>query len=62
MADQLFSGHTKFGALGGIITIFLVNITSGDILRTIILTAVGAIVSVTISFLLKYGFERWRNK
>ena len=29
MADQLFTGHTKYGTLGGIITIFLVNITFG---------------------------------
>lgn len=61
MADQLFTGHTKYGTLGGIITIFVVNITSGDIVRTIVLTSVGALVSFTISFLLKYCLKRWRK-
>ena len=59
MADPLFTGHTKYGTLGGIITIFLVNINSGDILRTIVLTSIGAIVSFTMSCLLKYCLEKW---
>ena len=62
MADQLLTGHTKYGTLGGIITIFLVNITSGDIVRTIVLTSVGAFVSFTISFALKYCLKKWRKK
>lgn len=61
MSDQLLTGHTKYGTLGGIITIFLVNITSGDIERTIILTSIGATVSFSISFFLKYCLRQWRK-
>ena len=61
MADTLFTGHTRYGTLGGILTIFLVNITSGDIVRTVVLTSVGTLVSFTISFLLKYCLKSRRK-
>lgn len=61
MADSLFTGHTKYGTLGGIITIFLININSGDILRTIIFSAIGALVSVLTSFLVKYLWGKWQK-
>ena len=61
MADQLLTGHTKYGTLGGILTIFLVNINSGDIIRTIVLTSIGAIVSFIMSCLLKYCLGKWHK-
>ena len=40
MTDQQFNGHTTYGTLGGIITILLVNINAGDLIRTVVLAAV----------------------
>jgi hypothetical protein len=37
MTDQQFNGHTTYGTLGGIITILLVNINAGDLIRTVVL-------------------------
>lgn len=48
MTDQQFTGHTTYGTLGGIITIIAVNINAGDLLRTTVLAAVGAVVSLSI--------------
>jgi hypothetical protein len=61
MADQLFTGHTKYGTVGGIITIFLVNISSGDMVRTMVLAAIGAVVSFTVSLALKYCIRKWHR-
>jgi hypothetical protein len=61
MNDSVFTGHTKYGTLGGILTIFLFNIGAGDIIRTIVLAATGAIVSFGVSFGLKYCIRRWRR-
>lgn len=61
MNSQAFSGHTTSGTLGGVLTIFLVRIHSGDILGTAILAAVGAVVSFFISYLLKYIMTRRRR-
>ena len=46
---------------GGVLTIFLVRIHSGDILGTAILAAAGAVVSFFISCLLKYFMTRRRR-
>jgi hypothetical protein len=45
----------KAGTAGGTLISILGNITMGDMLRTIILAAVGAVVSFSLSLLLK----RW---
>ena len=61
MTDQQFNGHTTYGTLGGIITIILVNINVGDILRTIVLAAVGAVVSLAVSLACNYWLRKWRK-
>lgn len=61
MADSLFTGHTKYGTAGGIITIIFVNLNSGDVLKTIILTSIGAIVSFSISLFMKYCLKKWHR-
>lgn len=45
--------HTLMGTAGGTFLSIVPNIHSADILKTIILASVGAIVSFTISLLLK---------
>jgi len=61
MTDQQFTGHTVHGTLGGIITILLVNIGTGDILRTIILAGTGAVASLLVSLACKYCLRKWRK-
>jgi hypothetical protein len=48
------------GTFGGTLTFFLASIT-GELIKTIVLTAVGAAVSFSVSFLLKCLVERWRK-
>jgi hypothetical protein len=61
MTDQQFTGHTTYGTLGGIITILLVNINAVDVVRTIVLAAIGAIVSFSVSLICKYCLRRWHK-
>jgi len=62
MTDQQFNGHTTYGTIGGIITIILVNINAGDMLRTIVLAAVGAVVSLSTSHICNYWLRKWRKE
>jgi hypothetical protein len=61
MTDQQFNGHTTNGTLGGIITILLVNINAGDLIRTVVLAAVGAVVSLSVSHACNYWLRKWRK-
>jgi len=55
MNDHSF---TRTGTLGGTLTIILANITSADALKTIVLAALGAVVS----FFVSYGLKRMMRK
>lgn len=61
MTDSNFTGHTKYGTLGGIITILFYNIGTGDVVKTMVLAAVGAFVSFFISLVLRYCMNKWRK-
>jgi len=61
MTDPNFTGHTKYGTLGGIITIVLYNINTGDVVRTTVLAAIGAFVSFFVSLVLRYCIRKWRK-
>jgi mannitol-specific phosphotransferase system IIBC component len=62
MANLVSGGGTKAGTAGGTLLSVLVNINSGDILHTCVLAAVGALVSFTVSILLKVLFQRFKRK
>ena len=61
MNDGFITPASKAGTAGGIVTILLVNINSGEILKTIILAAIGAAVSFTVSICLKWMIRRLRK-
>lgn len=61
MTDHQFTGHTTYGTLGGIMTILVANITTGDMIRTIILAATGAVVSLSVSLACNYCLRKWRK-
>ncbi|MBI2730362.1 MAG: hypothetical protein HYX40_06375 [Sphingobacteriales bacterium] len=43
----------RSGTAGGTLTIIIANITGTDLLKTSVLAAIGAIVSYSVSYLLK---------
>jgi len=53
--------HTLMGTAGGTFLSVLPNLHSEDILKTIILAALGAIVSFLISMLLKYLIKKHKK-
>lgn len=58
--NEHLPGATKAGIAGGILCSLAVNISRSDLLRTIILATVGAVVSVLVSMLVKYCFRKRR--
>lgn len=62
MANLVSGGGTKAGTAGGTLLSVLVNINSGDIFHTCILAAVGAVVSFTVSILLKVLLQWFKRK
>jgi hypothetical protein len=55
------SDHTLMGTAGGTFLSVLPNLHSDDILKTIILAALGAIVSFVISMTLKYLIKKHKK-
>jgi hypothetical protein len=55
------NNHLKTGFAGGTLMSFIANINSDDIIRTILLTAMGATVSFGISLLLKQAVNWYRQ-
>jgi hypothetical protein len=62
MKQLLNSSPTVHGAVGGTFTGFLVNLNSGDLLRTSVLAALGAVVSFTVSLGLRILVRKWRKQ
>ena len=54
--------HTKATTLGGALTIMFANITSPDIVKTIVLTGIGAVVSFVMSILFKAIVKWWKTR
>ena len=54
--------HTKATTIGGTLFVLLANINSADIVKTIILTAIGAVVSFGMSVLLKFLLKWWKTR
>lgn len=61
MSDQSVIGSAKMSMAGGILTVIFININAADIIKTIVLAGIGAVVSFFISMLLKYMLSRWRK-
>ena len=58
---QAFDSTTKTGTAGGTLLTIFANITKEDIAKTIVLAAVGAIVSFAITLLLKIVIKKFRR-
>ncbi len=49
---------SRAGVAGGTLTVFLVNVTAGDIVKTMIMTCIGTVISFYITLLLKKIMEK----
>lgn len=57
--DSFFPQHA--GTAGGTLTVFLANITSGDVLKTAIQAVVGAVFSFIVSWILRTWLDKRRR-
>ncbi len=62
MEPVWINGNAKAGTLGGTLLVVILNITPAALFDTAILAAVGAVISFTISVLLKYLLRRFTRK
>lgn len=56
--DMQHPSFLKTGTAGGTLTILFANINANDLLKTIVLAAIGAVVSVSVSFVLRKMFGK----
>jgi mannitol-specific phosphotransferase system IIBC component len=59
--NQVFDNTTKAGPAGGTLLSIFANINSGDVLKTAILAAIGAVVSFSVTLLLKLLIKRLKK-
>lgn len=55
------NNHTIIGTAGGTVLSIVPNIQSADIIKTIVLAAVGAVVSFMISLVLKSIIKKYKR-
>ena len=60
--NSLFDGTTLSGTAGGTFLVLMVNLNTGEILKTVILAAIGALVSFTVSLALKWLVQFLKRK
>lgn len=53
---------TKAGTIGGTFLTVAANIQNGDVLKTIVLAAIGAIISFSVSLLMKQLIMKLRKQ
>lgn len=59
--NQHFDNTTKAGTAGGTLLTIFANISSADILKTVILAAIGAAVSFMVTIFLKALIKRFKK-
>jgi mannitol-specific phosphotransferase system IIBC component len=56
-----FNIDMRTGIWSGTVLVVLANITAGELLKTVILAAIGAVVSFVVSWLLKRSVVRYKR-
>lgn len=59
--NKVFDIHTKAGAASGALLTIFANIRSEDLVKTVVLAAIGAAVSFSITLLLKVVIKHLRK-
>ena len=54
--------HTKATTIGGTLTILFANINGGDVVKTMVLAAIGAMVSFIMSKVLRSVVVWWKTR
>lgn len=62
MANLLSDTGTRAGTIGGTMLSVFPSISSGDLIRTVVLATIGAVVSYLVSVMMKRVFERIKKK
>lgn len=60
-SNQHIEGGTILGTVSGTVLTVAVNIGSSDIVKTVILAALGAVVSFSVSLLLKWIVQKMKR-
>ena len=58
---EVFDNTTKTGTAGGTLLTVLANISGDDILKTVVLAAIGAVVSFWITLGMKFLIKRFKG-
>ena len=61
MHQDYFDNSTKAGTAGGTLLTIFANINSPDLLKTAVLAGLGAIVSFSVTILLKFLIKRLKK-
>jgi len=61
MTEPNLNGPARSGTIGGFLTVLLINIDAGDIIKTAVMAATGAAVSFVVSVLLNHWLSRRRK-
>ena len=61
MDQHYFDNSTKAGTVGGTLLTVLFNIHGSDLVKTIILAAVGAAVSFSVTLILKFLIQKFKK-
>ena len=55
-------GPERAGTVGGTLLVVLLQLSTAQLLETVVLAAVGAVVSYGVSMALKWLLRRWRKE
>ena len=55
-------GNTRAGTIGGTLLILFMNLRTEEVIKTAILAAIGAVVSFSVSMLLRLVLKKLRKK
>ena len=59
--NQHFDNTTKAGTAGGTLLTIFANISSEDVIKTVVLAAIGAVVSFIVTVVLKKILKRFKR-
>jgi hypothetical protein len=59
--NQVFDSTTKAGTASGTLLCIFANIHSGDVFKTAVLAAIGAVVSFSVTLFLKLLAKRFKK-
>lgn len=59
--NHVFDNTTKRGTAGGTLLTIFANISSEDLIKTAILAAIGAVVSFSVTLILKFLIKRLKK-